>query len=469
MASQYRNGRSGRKRRRSAGSVVIPAVIALCLIAALTAGGTVLSLRQSRAESGSELSADSGSAAEADRFRTTEDQTETASDETEEEGTDGDQTETVTEETAAEEETEDPAVTAAEEFAQVKRALTDLLTQDPEAFSNTSVNFETARQAVLGVDGSYLTGEDLQLYQVLYDHMNAEEDAYSFRGDTSMSGQPLCSFGESGLARFRQLVSYYTGSDTDPDTARSLMADELNTANADLINLRASDGTLASQAAQANRTTASSAYLYDTVTASSDKLKLACAPLSLENGWQEYALIQTYAADDSLSDTLKMYMQAYTKVYYALYGLVDISVNYGGWQLSDVQTICQDYFGAVSADYVQNLYNSVVSAPGELAGASLTYLHLDYIRQTLQNNIADYTEQTFIDFLFSEGPASIRVYYGWLGIGKSSEETTAASTDTTAAIDSAASTDTTAAADSAASTDTTAASTDTTAAAGASV
>ncbi len=440
MASNHGYRGPGRRKQGSAAALLLPVVVSLCLIALLTAGGAALSLRQSRqtgaaAEGGKEESNSSGEAA---RFQT-QPETEAEAESAEDAGTAG-----TAVEPESEEETEDLEALAASDFAAVKETLTELLAQDSDVFSNSSVNFETARQAVLAVDGDHLTGDDLQLYQVLLDHMNSEENAYSLRGDDSMIGQPLSAFGDSGLDRFRTLLSYYTGSDTDPDTARQRMADELNGAYQDIVNLNAGDSSLAGQAAAANRTTASSAYLYATVTASSDPLKLACAPFSLESGWQEYALLRTYATDDSLSDSMKMYMQCYTRVYYALYGLVDISVNYGNWQLSDVQSICTSYFGAVSADYVQNLYNSVVSAPGELAGASLMYLELDFIRQTLENNMADYTEQYFINFLFGNGPASVRVYDGWIGLtaGFSAVPETAAPTeaDPAAAADTAAAT-----------------------------
>ncbi len=362
MTAQERMKRKRRRQMRRRLGLLLPIAAVVLLIAGLTAGGIILSLQQTKKQA-----PEDETAAARNSGRLTQQEMDTAAPADTEQEQGGAESTAVSEQetedaglpreerTETEEETKEQTLT----FAAVCKAFTEAVEADPTALSVDNPDFETARQQLLKADISDLTQEEQELYEILTDHMEIEEEGFAFRNNESLSGQRLCDV-EGGAEYYRYLLRKLSGTDLTPEEIHEIAAAELNSNYAVMSSLASVDITLpqASQAILKNQ--AASAYLYQTVTASSDPLKLAIAPEGLRNGWNEFGLIRAYQLDDTLSQNMKEYAIAATRMSYAMYGLLDVSVHFGGWDQAKVTETLNTYYGGWQAAFAARTFEHIL-------------------------------------------------------------------------------------------------------------
>lgn len=398
MNAQERLRRKRRKQMYRRLRLLVPIVVVVLLIAGLTAGGIILSLNQTRkTEKKQEEQTGNDKAAE-----TGEDNTE-----------DGSRDESAGED-KTEDGTEEDKPQGAADFEGFVSGLRAGYAQDSAYLSASGENLDNVSQELKSFDVSSLTQEEQDLYDALSDRVSIEEEGKNYQSTAaSISGQRFCEV-EGGIEYYAYLLRYLSGTDYDAETARSMLADELNSQYAVIAEMKAADPSLAQTAESLTKKSADTAYQFSTVTAASDALLTSLACQGLNSGWAEFGLIRAYQTDAAMEETVKNYLIDSTRVTYAAYGLVDISVHSGGWDLTNVTELCNNYFGGGQEAFAQSLYQSILENPGRYAAASIGYLELVNIEAQLAAATPDYTEQVLFDFLFDRGPASFRVYRSWL-------------------------------------------------------
>lgn len=282
-------------------------------------------------------------------------------------------------------------------------------------FTAANGDLDAIAEELAGFDRAALQEDNRDMYDILSDRLTIEQEGKQYQSTASaVTGRRFCEVA-GGQDYYGYLLRYLSGTDYTVEEVHELLADELNGQYASSSARRAADPSLAQSAAGVTKTAADTAYQFSTVTASSDDLLAAIALPGLTNGWAEFGLIRAYQTDDTLTEDMKNYMIESTRTTYAAYGLVDVSVHFGGWEQEQVTELFNTYFGNGQESFAQTVYQSVLENPGRYAAASLGYLELIDLEASLAANTSDYTEQTLFDFLFGRGPASFRVYHSWLG------------------------------------------------------
>ena len=419
MTAQERLKRKRRRQMRRKLGLLLPIAAVVLLIAGLTAGGILISLNQSKNQTGSQqnesISQNRDSVPEAGKTDEAESDKAAKEEETAAEALTGDD-EAVSEEPEETEQTEkQEEETAGSEttFASVRKALTEAVAADPAALTVESSGFETARQQLLKISPEELDPEESDLYDILMDHMNLEEEGFPYRNNSLFAGQRLCTV-ENGQDYYIYLLRKLTGTDLQPQEIHEILAAELNSNRGTMEALAAMDVSLPQTSQTILKNQAASAYLYQTVTAGSDPLKLAVIPEGLRTGWAEFGLIRAYQMDDTLAQSMKDYVIAATRMSYAMYGVLDISVHYGGWEQAEVTNLVNDFYGGGQEAFAARTYQEILDNPGRYAAAAIGYQKEVQIEAALAAGTEGYTEQTLLDFLFGRGPGSFRVLEGWL-------------------------------------------------------
>ncbi|MBR3644493.1 MAG: hypothetical protein IKN57_13425 [Parasporobacterium sp.] len=449
MTKQERMRRKRQRRLKRKLGLLLPIGAVALLIIGLTAGGIILSLNQTKKKPGEEgqgarsaqntglAGEDAGNTADAgdvqkqsspDIQNTPEEPDMTAGADTGKNGENGSQPadpenpeaeQGPGEDTAADEpddgqpvQDEDGVMT----FAEVKDALTSEVIKNDKYLSLENPDFETARQMLLKADTQDLSQEDRDLYDILMDHMEIEAEGFQYRNNEAFEGVRLCDV-EEGYAYYDYLLRKLSGTSLDTDEMRRLLSEELNGNRNNMNILEAADPSLKASYDAYIKNTLPAEYIFDNAASDSDPLKKAAISEGVRNGWYEFGLIRAYQLDETLPQNMKDYLIAYTRVSYALYGVLDISVHNGGQGPEFASELANQFLGGDVPGLADKMYDDVIKNRGRYAAAAIGYLRLGLIEATLRANIPDYSEDTLFSFLFDRGPADFRVYESWIGLG----------------------------------------------------
>ena len=391
----------------------LPVAAVVLMVAALSAGGVALSVKQSAdvAKNGTELPAD-------DKTLNPDTQGSTAADEPEsepvqEEGESGEASELPQEQESAEEESasnEEPTQELSG-FAAFEQELESKATADENFMASESLKGLSDRLHTFEYDS--LEPEQKQFYDDLDDYLNTELEAANFASISVPQGTPYCSV-EGGGNYYAYLVRRNAGTGKDMETIRSMIADELNNNFATMTSLYQADPSVYSEAGVNTKDAPNDNYRFASVTANSNPVKKALAPSGSVSGWNELGIIRAYQSSE-LSDNLKQYLIANTRMSYAMYALCDLYVHYYGQSRDEIIALCSSYtFTEGDSSWGAAAYESVMQNPSLYASACVGFMEYISVEAVLQNNGGN--ETGFLAFLFDQGPASFRIYNKWLGV-----------------------------------------------------
>ncbi len=398
MNAQERRRRKRRKQMQRRFGALIPIAVIILLIAGLTAGGVILSINQTK-KGYSDVTDNSGNNADDGTDEVQEpDETDEATD-------------------IAEEQTTAEPVPADEDI--FEEMLADMrigLEGDDTYLTAANGSFVETLQILEGMDTSVFSQENKDLYDVILDYMKVESIGSGYVNNAPAPGQRMVDVA-GGTDYYVWLVKKLSGTSKEMQVIHDSLANELNVHYGIVNGLMQSDVMLAQNSKSHTKNVPDQAYLFGTVTASSDTLQTALKCDALANGWTEFGIIRAYQNDSAVDAGMREYLISSTRMAYAMYGLVDFYVHYSSWTIDQVTELCNRYFGGGQEAFAQSLYQMVLDNPGRFASAGVGFLELVDIETTLRNNVADYGEQILLDFLFGRGPASFRVYWNWLNPG----------------------------------------------------
>lgn len=135
---------------------------------------------------------------------------------------------------------------------------------------------------------------------------------------------------------------------------------------------------------------------------------LSCGGYS--EGWGTYAELYSYSFDNGLSDTLKKalpYSQAATL---SLYALLDIRINYEGWDLTKTADFLNTFYGITDPDVTREVFQSLIENPANYLKYYTGYLEILTMRDTAESTLGSrYTPLAFHKFILDMEGASFRV------------------------------------------------------------
>ena len=394
-----------KKRRQQLLRLWLPVAAVAVLVAALSAGGVALSVKQSNdvAKNGPDRSLEADTQAEV--------QNTEAPDEPVSEAENG-QEEIPSEKTPEENGSEDAQ--QAEQpsgFAAFEKELEDKATADPDFLAGESLRGLSDR--LHGYEYDSLTAEEKQFYDDLDDYLSIELEGANYASVSVPDGTAFSAVEGAG-AYYAYLLRRNIGTDKNVDTIREMLANELNNNFAEMTRLYQAEPSLYAEAGVNTRETPNDDYRFANVTAHSNPLKKTLATPGALSGWNEFGLIRAYQSAE-LSDTLKQYLIANTRMSYAMYALCDLYVHYYGQTREQIIELCSNYtFTDGDSSWGAAAYESVLQNPSLYAAACMAFLEYGSVESVLQQNGGN--ETALLSFLFDQGPASFRMYFKWLGV-----------------------------------------------------
>ncbi len=155
-------------------------------------------------------------------------------------------------------------------------------------------------------------------------------------------------------------------------------------------------------------------------------------------GWAKYVEICYGYKYEGVSDKLAQIFE-YDKAYsFAIYSLVDLGINYMGWDLEDTSEFLSDYVSDSSVS--EEIYNMMIDDPGIYLQYYVGYLEIKELRATAEQELGDdFDVKEFHRFILEIGPLQFDIIQdrmeGWIERVKNSEAT-ATESDTSSQQDS---------------------------------
>lgn len=130
-------------------------------------------------------------------------------------------------------------------------------------------------------------------------------------------------------------------------------------------------------------------------------------------GWATYAERHAYSYA-GLNDNLALLLAANNSISLGIYARADIGIHYNGWSLKETLDFLET-FGIKSEKTAQNIYQSILEAPGNYLKYYLGYVEIEKLKEQAQAALQDNFEpKEFHQFLLSIGPAPFSVLEKYL-------------------------------------------------------
>lgn len=129
-----------------------------------------------------------------------------------------------------------------------------------------------------------------------------------------------------------------------------------------------------------------------------------------DEGWGLYSELYCYSFDNGLSTDMQELLASSQASVYALYALLDIHINYDGWDLEKVSGFLKMYYGITDAEVCEEMFNSIIDNPGNYLKYYTGYLEIRTLRDTAQKTLGNrYQAKAFHKFILDMEGASFRV------------------------------------------------------------
>ena len=135
---------------------------------------------------------------------------------------------------------------------------------------------------------------------------------------------------------------------------------------------------------------------------------LACGGYS--EGWGLYCELYSYSFDNGLPENVQkvlMYNEAAT---YGLYALLDIRINYDGWDMAKVSEFLESFYGITDPDVTEEIYLSITDNPVNYLKYYTGYLEIISMRETAEETLGSrYDAKKFHQFILDMNEAPFRI------------------------------------------------------------
>lgn len=141
--------------------------------------------------------------------------------------------------------------------------------------------------------------------------------------------------------------------------------------------------------------------------------------LGYSEGWASYVENYCYTIDNGLSPELGQVLARNASATLGIHALMDLNINYFGWNLQQVEDYLKQYFDVGQGDMVETIYHAMKNAPSNYMAYYVGYLEIIKMRDRAQTDLKDkFQIKEFHRFLLDMGPAPFTViepyFEAWL-------------------------------------------------------
>ncbi len=159
-------------------------------------------------------------------------------------------------------------------------------------------------------------------------------------------------------------------------------------------------------------------HLYQTVyssAASSCNLRRALSYTGFSEGWATYVEFYSYSLDSGQKPELASLMSHNASASLALYALMDMNINYNGWDLAKTGEFLNQFYEIEDQEVIQTVYNAMISQPANYLNYYVGYLEILQLRQKAEKALGDkFSLLDFHTFLLDIGDAPFTVLNDYL-------------------------------------------------------
>ena len=130
-------------------------------------------------------------------------------------------------------------------------------------------------------------------------------------------------------------------------------------------------------------------------------------------GWATYVEYQSYAWEDHFESKTQKVLMANDKATLMLYGLMDLGVNYEGWDQDELSDFLYDYFD-VDDDTVHEIFMALIGEPANYLNYVVGCLEWEELRAGCEENWAAFTPIDFHEKALRLGPAPFYILKEYL-------------------------------------------------------
>lgn len=140
-------------------------------------------------------------------------------------------------------------------------------------------------------------------------------------------------------------------------------------------------------------------------------------------GWASYVERQSYSMDNGLDPKLAELLAANTYASLGLQAILDVYINYYGWDVEKVQDFLSDFYNNPDLEVCQSIYDAMVENPANYLSYYVGFMEMENMRQEAQKTLKDdFSLKEFHRFVLDMGPAPfsvIRTYFeSWMAAQK---------------------------------------------------
>lgn len=127
-------------------------------------------------------------------------------------------------------------------------------------------------------------------------------------------------------------------------------------------------------------------------------------------GWGLYSELYSYSFDNGLSEPMKEMMMHSEASIYALYALLDIHVNYDGWDLDKTADFLETYYGITDREVAEEIFRALIDNPVNYLKYYTGYLEICTLKSSAADTLgAKYNVKAFHKFILDMEGAPFRV------------------------------------------------------------
>ena len=127
-------------------------------------------------------------------------------------------------------------------------------------------------------------------------------------------------------------------------------------------------------------------------------------------GWGLYCELYAYSFDNGNPEPLKQVVAQSAASIYGLYALLDIRINYDGWDLDQTTVFLKTYYGIEDADVIAEIYHSLTDNPVNYLKYYTGFLEIRTLRDEAAKALGErFDVKAFHQFILDMEGAPFRV------------------------------------------------------------
>ena len=131
---------------------------------------------------------------------------------------------------------------------------------------------------------------------------------------------------------------------------------------------------------------------------------------SYSEGWATYVEYYSYTLDNGLDPSMGQLLARNSAISLGLYALLDICINYDGWDKGQVKDYLSKFYNIGDSDVADTIYYSLVENPTNYMEYYVGYLEIMEMRNTAEKILKDQFDlKAFHTFLLDIGPAQFSI------------------------------------------------------------